>query len=853
MEAFHIQEFLNTGHEYGVIVGESIREVLQEITSNHFRPVQPAHSSTSRTRSGTGKQDVLPSYPQDWGHDRVLFRAAVNNFKRSAGIPVGVANSRHASLQLPKPPKPHLDIPQSSTERYQVDLHTSTQSSDLQQLASDLHTSTKKIPFTPHSNMSGTGNTQANTPQPQFTEAQMQELAQFMDARDREQRQRQGGDPPPPPSPDSTNPDPARSDNTKEWNADEIGYFDPNYEGTDPVVTVGKSVLYRDVYTFIDRLKDMALVRGEDKLRTAIPLCLRGSALIWHTTELSDLEKRLLRSKSTPVEEWYITLTARFKERTPLALAKMQASRYTMADARDRKDPRFYVQDVMRYAKAANLTSVQNQLSMAWNNLDWEFRLHIPEPTSVTTIQDFLAALNAKADMWYEMAGARLPRGSYRPTHKDKDRGGDRPSYKDRKQTSKQDRGRRGNTLGAGNGNDALSGLLNLLAGAQSNLYKGRIYDKQYQNRLSDGSKPAPLQITEGNKSDSRKPYTKNYKSKDYSKDKDKGKGRQQAYVAEEEDGHNEDIDYYDPDQDYDEDDDSESISSDDATANMTSESDADIVIDETSVNLVTFPQSHKCRSCGGIFDSNNKLHKHLRRGCSVPHTSTKTELPTKPKSKFERLGPVVMATSVVTTPTVSSTIRNTTRNPIRNSTVDPGKDSGTGYGFRGWRYATANLSLWEEPSSSPNKGIASKSPSEERGCLDTGAGITICDEAFFNRQTQGRVPIRTMATPITVRGIGSSKHATDRYAIVPISMTGIGPDGAPAVARFRREVHLLSKLKANILLGSDMLGPELVTIDFGKKQAFIGSCEVTVPIDVESRGTASAAIQPAVHIAKLR
>lgn len=38
-----------------------------------------------------------------------------------------------------------------------------------------------------------------------------------------------------------------------------------------------------------------------------------------------------------------------------------------------------FVQDIIRFSKAANLTSVQNQLTMAWNNLDWEFRLHIPE------------------------------------------------------------------------------------------------------------------------------------------------------------------------------------------------------------------------------------------------------------------------------------------------------------------------------------------------------------------------------------------------------------------------------------------------------------------------------------------
>lgn len=83
-----------------------------------------------------------------------------------------------------------------------------------------------------------------------------------------------------------------------------------------------------------------------------------------------------------------------------------------MADARERKDPRIFVQDIVRHAKAANLTSVQNQLTMAWNNLDWEFRLHIPEPTATTTIRRFLEELDGQADMWHEMARSRNFQGS---------------------------------------------------------------------------------------------------------------------------------------------------------------------------------------------------------------------------------------------------------------------------------------------------------------------------------------------------------------------------------------------------------------------------------------------------------
>ena len=71
-----------------------------------------------------------------------------------------------------------------------------------------------------------------------------------------------------------------------------------------------------------------------------------------------------------------------------------------MANAKEKKDPLqfVHVQDIARYARAAQITSVYNQLSMAWQNLDWQFQLHIPEPTTQTTLQQFLDQLNGQAD-----------------------------------------------------------------------------------------------------------------------------------------------------------------------------------------------------------------------------------------------------------------------------------------------------------------------------------------------------------------------------------------------------------------------------------------------------------------------
>ena len=48
--------------------------------------------------------------------------------------------------------------------------------------------------------------------------------------------------------------------------------------------------------------------------------------------------------------------------------------------------------------------ALQNQLTMAWNNLAVEFRIHIPEPTSSTLVRNFIEQIDAQADMWMELA-----------------------------------------------------------------------------------------------------------------------------------------------------------------------------------------------------------------------------------------------------------------------------------------------------------------------------------------------------------------------------------------------------------------------------------------------------------------
>ena len=138
--------------------------------------------------------------------------------------------------------------------------------------------------------------------------------------------------------------------NQKAPRAEDIGFFDPEHRDVNgtansgPITNAGKHVIYRDVYVFVDRLKDIAYLHGDD-MKHLIPECLRGAALMWYTVELTDLEKSSLRATPDP-EQWYTTLINRFKTRTSVALAYLTSSTYSLRDINNML-PRMWIQDML--------------------------------------------------------------------------------------------------------------------------------------------------------------------------------------------------------------------------------------------------------------------------------------------------------------------------------------------------------------------------------------------------------------------------------------------------------------------------------------------------------------------------
>lgn len=93
------------------------------------------------------------------------------------------------------------------------------------------------------------------------------------------------------------------------------------------------------------------------------------------------------------------------------------------------------------------------------------------------------------------------------------------------------------------------------------------------------------------------------------------------------------------------------------------------------------------------------------------------------------------------------------------------------------------------------------------------------------------------MSTPLKVRGIGTSKYKSEEFAALSLYFPGKDGAGKLVYASVRCEIHLVEDLKANLLIGNDIMSPENFVIDIEKRTTLIKSCGVTIPISARQRG----------------
>ena len=235
IKAFQIDDFCKTGHPSHCLLKPPAEPYIQYITTHLPRPVQAPSRSTSRDRRARSRSADVISWPTEWAVDKSSFRVALKRFE--------AATRQLAELLRPPsigntPPRSPLQAPITSI-------------------------------------MGDRGANASGSNQPAVDPALLATIQQIVQTS--MQGMMQGMRPAA--NPDAGMPDPPRSGKLR---AEDLGYFDPDYESenNESIVSVGRHIYYRDMFVWIDHLKDLVKNHSEEEVRPMITQALRGGALI---------------------------------------------------------------------------------------------------------------------------------------------------------------------------------------------------------------------------------------------------------------------------------------------------------------------------------------------------------------------------------------------------------------------------------------------------------------------------------------------------------------------------------------------------------------------------------------------
>lgn len=830
IQAWQLRDFITTGHQSAGLIDPVTRKIIQHLTKDTFRPARAptgqaiptstgpfsakAAAREQRARSRSSSVDPLgdllqQTWPQDWAVDKAAVRSAIKSFQAVTT---------------------HIRRPYELSEDQQAPDRSEERRDQPERRNSPSQTSADESIRRSHEAMDQ--RTSNNESQPIDIDAIITNaIARYV----REHPPTQGAPGPPGPPGDPGQPGQdgvaavgVRND-TPRFIAADVGFFDPFYDGKSSDIAsgmehAGKDTYFRDVTMFIDRLKDVARVKGTELLRTNLQICLRGEALEWYTCQLTEDEKRLL-TYGDEVSEWSRLLLKRFGPTKQSGMAIIVRERYSLNDAVRHREPREYAMMIIRAAKVAQLGDTHNQLDVIWNGLDVEFQSDINPPTDKTTLNDFLASMDLRKQQWWTKAARMIKHsGSAQPV---RPQGQSQPKGNSSQYTN-QARGMPARPMNSGFQNSGFRSMNR----QQSPAFPSQNYQayNQYQNRPYENRQPAygsspafprrdqppqqalPAPTTQrqitagpnqnfqqnayashqaGNAYQSRgaPPYRSGQAYQPATYQSARPAYQQRAYQAsidESEVEHEPHACSDDPSSfhnDYDYQDFDESLDGDTSSHGHGSATDLEVNFIESS----PLPM-HACHLCKQPFKSRNKLFKHLKEKCwKSPEVHLTAE------------------TAVVNEQPV-----------IVESTTSISPTQGTGTSFRGFQHTKTDARF------APNA-------KDSDVCLDPGSPITLGDQSLLRRcvpDFEKRVQQR--ASPVPVRGYGNKITNATEFIVIDLYFPGVlgTNEFTPALAKVRMEVHLTNDLKANMLIGTDVLTPHKFLIDCASQSATIGACK---------------------------
>ena len=627
-------------------------------------------------------------------------------------------------------------------------------------------------------------------------------------------------------------------------NSKNIDFFDSrreNDKNKNVIVNVDRHIYYKNVFVFIDKLKNLKKNSFDHRVRELVVECLRDDALTWHSLKLNEIEKNMFRDAS--MNQWCRDLIRRFKKRDSQTLKNLQTEKYIMQDVRNDKTSKTYVQNIMRHFRIVEFNFIYNQLIMTWNNLNFNFKMQIFESTTTIIFISFFDSLDAKTSIWQEMTAHKfIQHVSFNSDQIDKQR-----------QINKQNRERQNDFQQQFDVDDFQFFYFSYEYWSSSNYnsyqyqnstFQNNAYQKyqKFQYQFSNASQKTFvvsvlsidkqfLQLIFENASNFKfKNQSQRRLASDTKQDNrnefDNRDDKSRAFVVDENNSEKEKIvkDFH-------------NSSAKEKHENYYTENDNlnyynsnqknEIFVNFIASIVVTKSSLSHCRRCKKIFTFNNELHRHFRADCSlifskkskffsdaeiysVKNVSSSTIDATKKISESSQ-------SNIVTFVELTSSFTSFESIIIRFN-VDSFADIDTRYEFRDWNYVKVKISFVVI--------VVSKDV-----CLNIDANVSFMNRNFFKTQTFN-IFIRIMISSFQIRDLDTNRHENWKYVICDIHMFDTKND-QKITSLFKREIHFVDNLKINMFLNNDIIEFENFVIDIIKKHAMINNIDIIISLKI--------------------
>ena len=561
--------------------------------------------------------------------------------------------------------------------------------------------------------------------------------------------------------------------------SENIDFFDSRREidkNKNVIVNVDRHIYYKNVFVFIDKLKNLKKSSFDHRTRELIVECLRDDVLTWHSLELDEIEKNMFRDAS--MNQWCRDLIRRFKKRDSQTLKNLQIEKYIMQNARNDKTFKAYVQNIMRYFKVVEFNSTYNQLIMTWNNLNLNFKMQIFESITITILISFFDSLDVKINIWQKMIVHRfIQHINSNSDQIDKQR-----------QINKQNRERQNDFQQQSNVDDSQffyssyeywSSLNYNSYQYQNSTFQSNAYQKYQKSQYQFSSASQKtfvafalstdkqlLQLTfenasnfklknqsqrrlaNDNASNNRNEFNnRDDKTRTFVVDEnnnEKKKSVKDFHNQEQRDYYieNENLNYYNSNQK-----------------------------NETFVNFIASIMIVKsslfyCRRCKKTFTFNNELHRHVRVDCNLIFSKKSKSLNNVEIYFVKNVNSFTIdvtkeisessQSNIVTSVELTNSSISSEFIIIRFS-VDSSANIDTEYEFRDWNYVKVKISLIVIATS-------------KNVCLNIDANVSLMNRNFFKTQTLN-ILIRIMISSLQIRDLDTNRHESWKYVVCDIHM----------------------------------------------------------------------------------